>query len=104
MKANEIDLKKDGYLFSAIVKPARSHYKELMRIGRVFPTTKAQAIAFIKMGVNPDIYNMDDVEFVEKELSPYGFVGEYRYTKSRRWVRLVNIDDVHKALKLKYDF
>ena len=103
MKASEINLKKEGSLFSAKTYPAGSHYKFTMSLGRVFPTTKAQAVAFIEMGVKPDVYNMDDVEFVEKELSPYGFVGDYRYTKNRRWVRLVNLDELHNALKLKYN-
>ena len=102
MKASEINLKKEGFLSNVNVCPPRSHYKFLMSLGRVFPTTKAQAVTFINMGVLPDAYNMDDVEFVEKELSPYGFIGEYKYTKSRRWVRLVNLADMHNALRKKY--
>lgn len=103
MKANEINLKKDGYLFNANIYPPRSHYKHFMSMGRVFPTTKSQAETFIKMGVYPDVYNMDDVELVEKILSPYGFAGEYKYTRSRQWVRLQNLHDMHSALKKKYN-
>ena len=72
-------------------------------MGVVFPTTKAQAVTFIKMNVAPDVYNMDDVEFVEKELSPYGFVGDYQYTKSKRWVRVQNLCDMRNAIKRKYN-
>lgn len=75
MKANEINLEKDGHLFNVNICPPRSHYKHLMKMGRVFPSTKSQAKTFIKMGVYPDVYNMDDVEFVEKELGSCGFRG-----------------------------
>jgi hypothetical protein len=102
MKKNEINLKKEGFNLNANVYPAGYHYKEIMRLGRVFPTTKAQAAYFIQLGRYPDAYNMDDVELVERELNPYGFDGEYEYTKSKTMVRLVNLDDMCKALKLKY--
>lgn len=73
-----------------------------MDLGRVFPTTKAQAKYFIQQATAPDVYNMDDVEFVENELNAYGFIGEYKYTKSKLFVRVVNFNDMCDALKLKY--
>lgn len=104
MKAAEITLNKQGFNFSANVRPAGSNYKHVMGLGRVFPTTKPQARYFVSEQINLDVLNMDDVEFIEKELSPYGFIGEYKYTTKGKWVRLINVSDMHKALRLKYSF
>ncbi len=104
MKANEIKMSTKGYLFNANIYPAKSHYKFLMSLGRVFPTTKAQAMYFVRNKIRPDVYTLDDVLFVEKELAPYGFVGKYKYTKNRHWVRVVNIEDMYATLRAKYGF
>ena len=103
MKATELKLEIDSFTMSANTRAPRSHYKMLMRIGRVFPTTKAQAIYFIQQGVCLDVLNMDDVNIVEKMLNKYGFEGSYRYTKSNRWVRLENSFDLDKAIKLHFE-
>lgn len=102
MKATEINLKKDGYNFNCNTYPARSHYKFIMRLGRVFPTTKAQAKYFITEGISIDVLNGDDVETVETMLNKHGFEGEFVFTKSKTWVRLQNQSDLHEALKKEY--
>ena len=102
MKATEVNLQKEGFNFNCNTYPARSHYKFLMRLGRVFPTTKAQAKYFISEGICLDVLNYDDVQIVEEVLNRHGFSGSYKYTKSEQWVRLQNDSDLHEALKKEY--
>ncbi len=102
MKSFELNLKEENYTFSANTYPARSHYKFLMRLGRVFPTTKAQAKYFLSEGVCLDVLNCRDVEIIEELLNKHGFIGDYKYTKSEQWVRLQNDSDLHEALKKEY--
>ena len=102
MKAHELNLKKDGYFFSCNPQPAKSHYKFTMRIGRCFPSTKAQAKYFVSQGICLDVLNFEDVEKVESILNKHGFEGDYKYTKSKTWVRLQNFTDLHKALKKEF--
>ena len=102
MKFSELKLKKDGYNFSCNTYPSRSHYKSTMLFGRVFPTTKAQAKFFLAKKVVLDVLNFDDVEIVESLLNKHGMKGVYKYTTSKKWVRLENTDDLYSALKLEY--
>jgi hypothetical protein len=103
MKATEINLKKDGFNFNCNTYPARSHYRFTMRLGCVFPTTRAQAKYFITEDIWLDVLNGDDVETVESMLVKHGFEGDYRFTKSKKWVRLQNQIDLHEALKKEYN-
>ena len=83
-------------------KKAGQHYKFLMELGRVFPTTAPQSRYFIGNNLKLDVLNRDDVDRVEALLNEFGFEGDYRYTSTKRWVRLVNHEDLYKALELKY--
>lgn len=103
MKATEVNLEKSGYNFSCSTYLARSHYKLLMRLGQVFPNTKAQARYFCQNQINLNVLNKEDVDLVEGILNKYGFEGKYKYTKSKSWVRLLNMTDLHKALKLHFN-
>lgn len=102
MKANEINLKKQGFTFSANTYASKSHYKLLMKLGRVFPTTNAQARCFVTKGLRMDVLNMNDVEIIENLLNKHGFSGDYKFTKSKTWVRLKNNQDLISALKKEY--
>lgn len=102
MKATEIKLKAEGFNMSANTYAGKSHYKLTMKIGRVFPSTPAQAKFFIKEQVSLSVLNADDVQKVEALLNKYGFEGEYKSTKSKTWVRLQNNEDLYKALKSEY--
>jgi hypothetical protein len=102
MKFTELDLKKDGYNFNCNTYKSGSHYKFIMRLGRCFPSTKAQAKYFISQGVCLDVLNYDDVETIESILNKHGFQGDYKFTKSKTWVRLQNNIDLHRALKLEF--
>lgn len=102
MKATEINLEKKGYNFNCNIVPARSHYKYLMKMGRVFPSTQAQAKYFITEKIQLSVLNYNDVVLVEKILNKHGFTGDYKYTKSGIWVRLQNHSDLHEALKSEF--
>lgn len=102
MKANEINWnEKDAFIFNA--NPASGHYKSMMRMGRCLPATKSQAKFFITEGIQVDVLNNVDVEIVEKILNEAGFVGTYQFTKGKRWVRLVNQSDLHRAFAKKFE-
>jgi hypothetical protein len=103
MKAIELNLTKDGHNCSCKTYKSRSHYKFIMRLGRCFPSTQAQAKYFITEKVCLDVLNGDDVEKVETILNKHEFKGDYKFTKSKTWVRLQNNSDLHKALKLEFN-
>lgn len=103
MKYSEIKLEPSGFRFST--KPAGHLYKFIMSQGRAFPTNPAQARQFIKGGggcQNLDVLNFDDAQFIESFLNKHGLQGDYRYTKSGEWVRLVNTSDIKKAVRLEF--
>lgn len=102
MKAQDIELKQNHFLFNTSTLPARSHYKFFMRTGQLLPATKAQAKYFISAGCCLNILTMDDVINLEDIYNKYGFQGDYRYTKSKRWVRLNNQLDLHEAIAKKF--
>jgi hypothetical protein len=104
MKASELQLKKDGYNFNCNTREGRSHYKFVMSLGRCFPSTRAQAKYFVSEGICLSVLNGDDVEKVEAILNKHGFEGDYKFTKSKTWVRLQNHNELYKALKLEFNF
>lgn len=100
MTSTQIKLQKQGYTFNANIYSRRNTL--LMMLGRQFPATKAQAEYFIKNNCTMDVLNYDDVQIVESLLNKHGLAGDYKYTKSESWVRLLNHDDLEHALKLEY--
>lgn len=102
MKAADIKLEKEGFNMSTTSWASGSHYKSTMKWGRLFPCSKAQALFFTQKRVVLSVLNMDDVENIEGLLGKHGFTGEYRYTRSKQWVRLQNHDDLYKALRAEY--
>jgi len=103
MKTKDINLKKDNFNFSCKSFPAKSHYKFIMTLGRAFPITKAQARYFVSENISLDVLNADDVEKVEFMLNKHGFEGNYKWTKSKTWVRLVNQSDLHESFKKEFN-
>jgi hypothetical protein len=109
MKAKEVLSKiKEKTNFTSLYKPKpREHYKFLMEIGRVFPNSKAQAQYFYKLYKDNkwlDPLYSADIPIIEKVLNKYGFEGNYKLTKSKRNVRLLNTGDLAKAFKKMYKF
>ena len=104
MTVSEFQLEKVGYTFNCNTRKSGSQYKFLMAMGRIFPTTLAQAKYFVSQGVCLDTLNYQDVLIVEGMLNKHGYSGDYKWTKSGTWVRLVNSGDLHKALKSEYNF
>lgn len=104
MTVSEFQLEKVGYTFNCNTRKSGSHYKFLMGMGRIFPTTVAQAKYFVSEGISLDVLNYQDVQIVEGMLNKHGYSGEYKWTKSGTWVRLINSGDLHKALRAEYNF
>ena len=103
MKANEIILDAQNFIFSTNERRSGQHYKYLMDLCRILPTTKAQARYFVANRCKFDVLNIVDVERIESIFAEFGGTGEYKYTGSRRWVRLINIEAFYEVLKLKYN-
>lgn len=99
--AAELTLTVDGFMHNAFEYAPLQHYKFLRSIGRGLPSTAAQARHFVRRP-NMDILNMDDVQVIEQIMNAAGLRGVYQYTKSGRWVRLVNPCDLAKAVKVKF--
>ena len=105
MRATEIIWKEEAVLpLSANVFPSGKPYKAQMMMGKVFPTTKAQAMAYVQMGCALEALNSEDVRVVEGLLVKHHLQGSYRYISGKTLVKLVNQTDLDKALKEEYGF
>ena len=102
MKASELCLTPDGFLFSTNSYPKGSHCKLLLAIGRALPTCKSQAVYFLKNKIILDVLNYEDVTKIESLLNKHGYAGDYKYTKSGNWVRLQNHSDLYSSLKKEF--
>ena len=103
MQASEIILEAQDFIFSTNERRSGQHYKYLMDLGCILPTTRAQARYFVANRCKFDVLNIVDVERLEGIFSKFGGAGEYKYTGSRRWVRLVNVEAFYEVLKMKYN-
>lgn len=104
MKAQQINLESQDFIFNTNERQAGQHYTFLMKLGRILPTTPAQAKFFINNECKLDVLNIVDVQRVEALLNEAGLEGDYKYTKNNHWVRLVNIEALYEALRKKYNF
>lgn len=105
MRATEIIWKEEAVLpLSANVFPSGKPYKAQMMMGKVFPSSKAQAMAYVKMGCALEALNSEDVRVVERLLEKHHLQGNYRYVGGKNLVKLVNQMDLDKALKEEYGF
>jgi hypothetical protein len=86
-----------------VAKPNR-HICNALSLGRVFPTTKAQAMRVYSRGSFDVLYLLDVDTLIEPLLNKHGFAGDYNLTKSNRFCRLNNFADFKKALKAEYNF
>lgn len=85
---------------------ANSHCQILIELGNLFPTTKAQAIRVVRCSnvACGDVLGKADVVMIESLLNKNGFEGNYKLTKSGRWARLINTNDVKLALRKEFKF
>lgn len=104
MKAQQIILESQSFIFNTNERQAGQHYTYLMKLGRILPTTLAQAKFFVNNRCKLDVLNIVDVHRVEALLGEAGLEGDYRYTRNNHWVRLVNIEALYEALRKKYNF
>ena len=102
MKATEIKLEQNGYNMMYVQKSKGEHNGFSIKMGKLIPTHKAQALKVARAGVAPDVLNLNDVKLIEEVMNEFGFKGKYKYTKSKAWVRLQNYTEWHKALIMKY--
>lgn len=98
----------EDYLFNTNEYKAGQHYKFVMELGRIFPATKAQAKYFINQKnfpyLNLDVLNLKDAEKIAAFMAENGgFEANFKFTKSKTWVRLTNNDDLKKAVKIKFE-
>lgn len=101
MLYNEVNLNREDV--SMLVSfSGKQHYKVAMSLGGVLPINKAQANYFITENCDLSVLAGVDVDVIESILNEAGLKGDYVMTKSNKWVRLKNIQDFYKALKLKY--
>lgn len=100
MKANEI-LQVIGSSTECLSECQKgAHVGLIATIGRLYPTTHAQAKRFRTF----DVLSGVDVAKIESLLNKHGFCGNYKLTKSKTWCRLQNIDDFKSALRKEYNF
>jgi len=102
MKAHELNLENQTFTMSANTYKKGSHIDMLIRLGRVFPTTKAQAVNFIKNTYQMSVLNYEDVIIIDRFMSKHRLVADFKYTKSKVWVKLTNINDLKSALKKEF--
>lgn len=87
--------------FPQIMAP-RSHYKFLMRLGRVIPSDKAQAKYFLSEGLCLDMFTGVDARYIHEMMKEQGLEALFVFTKNKQFIRLVNDYDFRSALKSKY--
>ena len=104
LKAEDVlkTLKLEKYYDSLKDYLPNQHYKyNANRSG--FPSTPAQALYFVKY---VDFYyrylNSMDVMKIEALLNKYQMCGEYKFTKSKKWCRIMNNSEVIDALEKEF--
>lgn len=89
-----------------MVNEYKGRYKFLMSLGRVFPTTKAQAKEFLRLGVGFGLLTASDVRAIEALCEKYGMKDQclYQLTGSNVYARLLSSFTVlEKALRAEYN-
>lgn len=72
MKVSEVILDAHNFIFNTNERKSGQHYKYLMDLGRILPTTKAQARYFVANRCKFDVLNIVDVERIEALFSEFG--------------------------------
>lgn len=85
-----------------ILKP-NSHYKHYISGNAVImPSTAAQAKWMIQKGFKLGLLNEEDANFIVGYMGSFGFKARFTPSKSGRWVRLQNHNDLYKCFKAKF--
>ncbi len=102
---NEVKFVANGNFNTLSTKGERQHYKFSMSIGRLFPTTRQQAIEFGKNG-HFDLLTVADVRMIEELCRKHGLENtcEYQLTNSAKYARLIRIDRFIAVLKKEFKF
>lgn len=104
MKAQQISLETQNFIFNTNERKAGQHYTFLMKLGRILPSTKHQARYFVNNNCTLGVLNSVDLQRVEALLNEAGLEGDYKYTKNNHWVRLTNVEALYEAFRKKYNF
>ena len=102
MKAQEINLNDENPVRLTFETNNFQLFCYYVDIGRVLPKKRNQCKIFYKRGILGQL-TMADVEVIETILNKYGYEGKYTYTKNKRFVRLVNNNDLCKAFKKHFN-
>lgn len=62
----------------------------LITLGKLWPETPRQIKNFLKERCCLDVIGLKDACLIESLLNKYGYLGEYKFTKGKNWVRLAN--------------
>jgi hypothetical protein len=103
-KQLQLEIRCNSQVTSLLVAKPNQHICNALSLGRVFPTTKAQAMRVYSRGSFDVLYLLDVDTLIEPLLNKHGFTGDYNLTKSKQFCRLNNFADFKKALKLEYNF
>jgi len=76
MTKNLVRVKKNG------------HYKHLMSMGRVFPSTATQVKNFIKLNRGLDVLEQADIFDIESFMAAFGYHANFKKTGSGKWLTL----------------
>lgn len=106
MKFNDIKSLANGGTVSQycalVTRVHKRHYDDLARLGVLRPTTPTQVRRFARYGCRLDVLAYPDAVAIEELMNKHGYEGEYQYTKSHYWVRLINVSDYANALSIEY--
>jgi hypothetical protein len=80
----------------------KQHYKYHMKLGRILPSTKSQALYMIKERLEFDVFLHEDALDIDKLMKKHGKVADFSYTKRKRFLRLNNVYDFYEALAEEY--
>jgi hypothetical protein len=82
-------------------REAGQHSGSLLNLSRLFPTTQAQA----KKWHGFECLGAEDIQRIEALLNKHGMTGRYSLTKSGKFARFDNTNNIfRKALKAEYGF
>lgn len=103
-KELQTQINSNSQVTSLLVAKPKQYICNALSFGRVFPTSKAQAMRVYSRGSFDVLYLLDVDTLIEPFLNKHGFAGDYNLTKSKHFCRLNNFADFKKALKLEYKF
>ena len=85
-------------IFDIETKPRKHEQYFLMQLGRKFPATLAHAKYWIKNELKFDVISDNNLLNAKMYFDKINFTPEYKFTKSKTFVRLVNSDGLNQCI------